>query len=102
MVKQRKNIHTINNIKNKSEIYWISLNKDQVDILTINIKFEEKSLYPRETNRSHDSSIILKRYNIISLTGQNFISLIESINYNLHAKESLLQFHSFTFYQVYL
>lgn len=31
MVKQRKNIHTINNIKNKSEIYWISLNKDQVD-----------------------------------------------------------------------
>lgn len=31
MVKQRKNIHTINNIKNESEIYWISLNKDQVD-----------------------------------------------------------------------
>lgn len=47
MVKQRKNIHTINNIKNESEIhYWFSLNKDQVDILTINIKFEEKSLYP--------------------------------------------------------
>lgn len=46
MMKQRKNIHTINNIKNESEIYWFSLNKDQVDILTINIKFEEKSLYP--------------------------------------------------------
>lgn len=55
MVKQRKSIHTINTIKNGSENYWISLNKDQVYILIINIKFEEKSLYPhyRKRNKSY-------------------------------------------------
>lgn len=47
--------------------YWISLNKDQVDILTISIEFEE-------TNRSYDSFIIIVyRSNIILLTGENFI-----------------------------